>query len=315
MDAGTALPSDGMASLTVELSDPNVFGITRKSYSFPYPTSPSQGTPQVEDASGVDGSTGGGADESPKAPPEIDFGPFPNESGFRLAEWYWKSTNKSFRDFQALMKIVKSPSFDLDGVARINWRTTFNGLGHTSDDEGGAAATDGWRCTPVSIGVPFHSTLKNSGIETYHAGKFYHRSLVSVIKERLMDPTETTHFRYHPYEEHWQRNDKSRVVELFGEMYASRAFRHAHEALQKLPSTKENQGLERVLVALMLWSDGTHLTSFGNATLWPCYAFFGNESKNDRRLASGARLGRQIAYFIKVSPPLLRKSKPVLRPV
>jgi hypothetical protein len=35
---------------------------------------------------------------------------------------------------------------------------------------------------------------------------------------------------------------------------------------------------ELVIVALMFWSDVTHLTSFGDAKIWPFYMFFGNES-------------------------------------
>ncbi|THG93149.1 hypothetical protein EW026_g8011 [Hermanssonia centrifuga] len=37
--------------------------------------------------------------------------------------------------------------------------------------------------------------------------------------------------------------------------------------------------LEIVVAAIMLWSDSTHLAQFGNASLWPIYAFFGNQSK------------------------------------
>ncbi|KIJ59451.1 hypothetical protein HYDPIDRAFT_100692 [Hydnomerulius pinastri MD-312] len=31
--------------------------------------------------------------------------------------------------------------------------------------------------------------------------------------------------------------------------------------------------------SLMTWSDSTHLTHFSNASLWPFYVFFGNQSK------------------------------------
>ena len=37
--------------------------------------------------------------------------------------------------------------------------------------------------------------------------------------------------------------------------------------------------LESVIVAIMLWSDSTHLANFGNAALWPVYMFIGNLSK------------------------------------
>jgi len=36
---------------------------------------------------------------------------------------------------------------------------------------------------------------------------------------------------------------------------------------------------EKVVAALMFWSDATHLASFGTAKLWPIYMLFGNLSK------------------------------------
>lgn len=38
----------------------------------------------------------------------------------------------------------------------------------------------------------------------------------------------------------------------------------------------DNPDTEVAILALMLWSDSTHLTSFGMASLWPIYLFFGN---------------------------------------
>jgi hypothetical protein len=46
----------------------------------------------------------------------------------------------------------------------------------------------------------------------------------------------------------------------------------------------------------MFWSDATHLTAFGNAKLWPCYMFFGNESKY-RRCKPSCNLCSHVAYF------------------
>jgi hypothetical protein len=97
----------------------------------------------------------------------------------------------------------------------------------------------------------------------------------------------------------WRRNKRSPEVELYGEFYYSREFRTAHVELQKLVLSGKNADLERVVVALMFWSDGTHLTSFGTASLWPCYLYFGNESKY-RRCKPSEGLGHHVAYFEKV---------------
>ncbi|TEB21302.1 hypothetical protein FA13DRAFT_1643041, partial [Coprinellus micaceus] len=159
---------------------------------------------------------------------------------------------------------------------------------------------DGWKTTPISIDVPFHKYQPNTGVHKYFAGNFRHRSIMSVIKEKIANDDDIRRFHYQPYKAVWKRDSASPEVELYGELYSSRAFREANEQVQGLPSTKLNEGLERVVVSLMFWSDGTQLTSFGGSTLWPCYMFFGNESKY-RRCQPSELLGHQIAYFIKLS--------------
>jgi hypothetical protein len=37
--------------------------------------------------------------------------------------------------------------------------------------------------------------------------------------------------------------------------------------------------LEPVVASVMVWSDATHLANFGDASLWPFYVYFGNQSK------------------------------------
>ena len=40
--------------------------------------------------------------------------------------------------------------------------------------------------------------------------------------------------------------------------------------------------LEIAIMAVLLWSDSTHLANFGTASLWPIYMYFGNTSKYTR---------------------------------
>lgn len=144
--------------------------------------------------------------------------------------------------------------------------------------------------------------MKNSGTQRHRVCDFRHRNIVSVIKEKIANSKDSALFHYYPFKSTWRRTESSPDVEIYGELYASRAFREAHEELQKKPCTSKNDGMERVVVALMIWSDATQLTSFGTASLWPCYLFFGNKSK-DRRCRPSEGLGQQIAYFNKVSTP------------
>ncbi|KAJ3533279.1 hypothetical protein NMY22_g7397 [Coprinellus aureogranulatus] len=209
------------------------------------------------------------------APPSL--GPFKTESAFDLAEWYWQSTTKSFSEFQKLLAILTKPSFSLSDVVGINWRTAFHTLGaNASDLHGGKGdwiKDGGWLTTPISIDVPFHSRLKDPGVKPYLACNFYYRSIVGVIREKLTDRAGSSQFHYYPFKPTWKPGDGYPEVELYGELYNSRAFREAHEEVQKQAYNHRNDGLERLIVAVMLWSDSTQLTSFGSAYLWPCYLF------------------------------------------
>ena len=240
-----------------------------------------------------------------KIPTQQTYGPFKSQTAFSLADWYWGSTNKSFQDFQKLLAIFKDPDFSLTDAVDVNWKAAFHALGANENDLDSEGAhwisDDGWTSSPVMIEIPFHKQMKdNKGTsQRFSFGQFRHRRIVSVIKEKITSREDSCDFHYVPYRATWKATAESPEVELYGEMYSSRAFRDAHEELQKLPSTDMNRGRERVVLALMFWSDATHLATFANATLWPCYLFFGNESKY-RRCRPTERLANQIAYFQKV---------------
>ncbi|KAJ3549639.1 hypothetical protein NMY22_g803 [Coprinellus aureogranulatus] len=314
---GDSSSSADKAELVVLKTARNAFGITRR-YLLPHtdiPTrDPDQIVPLREDCNEPGGSRekeDGTDDHQPQRPVSVfnggssamSYGPFSSRTAFLLAEWYWQSSRKSFLDFQKLVSVFKDPEFALDDAINVNWKAAFKALGANKtdlpDEQGSWISDEGWITELVSIDIPFHNRMKEPGVKPYEVGGFRYRSIVSVIKERLSKQEDSCAFHYYPYEATWRRTSDSPEVRLYGELYASQAFREAHEALQKQPRSLRDAGLERVVVALMIWSDSTQLTSFGGASLWPCYLFFGNESKY-RRGEPSRSLGRQIAYFIKL---------------
>ncbi|KZP09584.1 hypothetical protein FIBSPDRAFT_759740, partial [Athelia psychrophila] len=137
--------------------------------------------------------------------------------------------------------------------------------------------------------------MKHPGVRQFIVKDFYHRSLVSVIREKLANPQDEAQFHYEPYELHWQPGAAGPGVRVQGELYTSPAFLKEHQTLQDAPG-EPGCTLPRVVVAMMFSSDSTHLTSFGSAKLWPCYLYFGNESKY-RRGKPTANLCNHVAYF------------------
>ena len=79
-------------------------------------------------------------------------------------------------------------------------------------------------------------------------------------------------------------------------------FIQAHRELQDSPG-ELGCDLQRVVLGLMFASDGTQLTSFGTAKLWPVYLMVGNESK-DRRAKPSCHAFEHVAYLETVRESL-----------
>jgi Plavaka transposase len=239
-------------------------------------------------------------------PDKHKFLPYPNESSFRLGHWYWNhGIQKSRQSFRELLDVVGDPKFSPNDVRHTPWNKIDEILGRNDfdeQDEGDEAewmdVDSGWKKTTITISVPFHRNTKMPGPQTYVVGDLYHRSFVSVIREKLANADNNQHFHYEPFELFWQPTDICADERVYGELYTSRAFLDAHRELQESPR-EPGCTLPRVVVAIMLWSDATHLTSFGEAKLWPCYLCFGNESKY-RRCRPTNHLANHVAYFQSV---------------
>lgn len=227
------------------------------------------------------------------------YGPFDNTSSLLLADFWWNSENeKSRNEFTKLLKILKDPSFSLEDVISADWGKLEAALNDGNDDEGWFDDA-AWISTPISISVPFHKRMNDPGTKHQVVGNLHHRKIVAVIEEKIRHCKDPSLFHYQPYEVYWVQDSESPVLRVQGELYNSPAFVEAHQRLQDQPPIP-GCNRERIVVALMFWSDETQLTAFGSAQLWPCYMFFGNESKY-RRGKTSLRLCEHIAYFESVS--------------
>ena len=234
------------------------------------------------------------------------FYPYPNKSSFLLGDWYWNGgIQKSKESFKNLIKIVGSPEFRPEDVSSTRWDSINAQLraGREEAESERPFVGPGWTKTPVNIKVPFHKCTVKPGVYDYYAGDMYHCTIISVIHEKLSNPQHDELFHYQLYNLLWHRSGSPAPINVHGELYTSEAFIQAHRDLQDSPP-EPGCNLEQVVVALMFWSDATHLTSFGNAKLWPCYMFFGNESKY-RRCKPSCCLCSHVAYFNHVCTSIL----------
>ena len=229
------------------------------------------------------------------------FHPYPNQNSFLLGEWYWNSgTQKSQQGFKDLVNIVGDTTFDPADIRTAKWDKINDKLALNDWDRDEWTEVDaGWSNTPIEIDVPFHRFTDHPGVQEYIAANFHHRSLVSIIRNKVKNAADSQHFHYEPYELYWQPTELDEELHIHGELFTSPAFVDAHKELQNSPGIP-GCNLPRVVVALMFWSDATHLTNFGDAQLWPLYMFFGNESKY-RRCKPSCNLCEHVAYFEKVT--------------
>lgn len=237
-----------------------------------------------------------------------ELGPYPNTSSFALGEWFWTGgVQKSKSDFRQLVGIITDPAFRLDDIRDTPWDRIDKELGDSGSELDWLDEPDaGWTRTAVTIRVPFAYKINKRDRnrpdpvepQDFVVENFYHRSIVSVLKERLSS-TDAHHFHMEPYELYWQPWGSDQPTRVQGEIYTSPAFIEAHNTLQESPGEPGCE-LPRVVVALMFASDSTHLTSFGQAKVWPLYMNFGNDSKY-RRSKPSSHLCNHVAYFQKVS--------------
>ena len=138
--------------------------------------------------------------------------------------------------------------------------------------------------------------------KTFSVPGLLHRNLTSVIIDAFNDPL--SHLLHlSPFKLFWHNPLTKKEERLFGELYTSDAFLAEHEEVQrhgKLPSDDLSCQREKVVAALMISSDATHLTNFGNTKAWPFYLMLGNLSKYFRSLPNSGAL-HHLAYIPSVS--------------
>lgn len=305
VNPGEHLPS---SSLNIFESPRNSYGLFRRYFSNSFPSHDPDSDLSTEDRCDVPPAvTSADLPDVPLQDENQNYGPYPNRSSFVLGEWNWNGeVQKSKSSFKALVDIIVDPDFHPDDIRETQWEAIDTVLGSSESPEIDSSEelpswvkNDArWTKTPITISVPFHRYTISPGPRDYVVPEFYHRSIISILQEALSHSLDGLHFHYEPYELYWKRNIDTGPIRVFGELYASPAFIDAHRALQA--KTKEpGCELPRFVAGLMLASDATHLTSFGNAKVWPQYLYFGNHSKY-RRCKPNCHLYYHVAYFQKV---------------
>ncbi|KAE9410585.1 hypothetical protein BT96DRAFT_984098 [Gymnopus androsaceus JB14] len=127
----------------------------------------------------------------------------------------------------------------------------------------------GLNTTRVSVKEKKAVELEVSGV--------VHQDLLSVLKEAYMDES-ASEFNLRGFKQMWQCKKGSEPIRVHGEVYTSNAFLDMEREVLASPP-EPGCDLEQVVAPIMAYSDSTHLASFGTASLWPGYLWFGSQSK------------------------------------
>jgi hypothetical protein len=221
------------------------------------------------------------------------YAPFANATQFLFYSQYRSGGQKSNTDFNAMVEVVSLPEFRQEDLAGFSAEKGDVLL----DKDPTFALEDGWDTADVQIPVPCkgHQPTESKAPKfTVHG--LHYRRIISTITSAFQS---SAFFSMHltPFKQFiqcangtWER--------AYSELYNSNAFHDEHLKIRRNFKSKTN--LETVIAGIMLWSDSTHLTSFGSASLWPIYLFLGNQSKYVRSRPTSFS-AHHLAYIPSVS--------------
>ncbi|KAJ7246854.1 hypothetical protein B0H12DRAFT_1203237 [Mycena haematopus] len=197
------------------------------------------------------------------------------------------NTAKSEGELNSLVHdVLQHPEFDVDELAKFDAGRANRQMDIDAQAEFPLLAN--FKETSIEIEVPSGSATQPSLLS----------SIVSVIKSAFADPL-SRHFHFAPFKLFHKIRGSAAQIRVFSELYNSDVFLTEHDHIQrhgKLPKDDLHCRREKIIAALMWWSDSTHLANFGTAKLWPIYLLFGNLSKYIRTMPN-AGAEHHIAYI------------------
>ncbi|KIJ53889.1 hypothetical protein M422DRAFT_242156 [Sphaerobolus stellatus SS14] len=256
---------------------PNKFGVYRK-YEY-LPT-------HRADIVVVDEEISLGIDQihAPVTPNDVgpSYFPFPNESSYKLSEYYYRpgTGGRSAMDFNELCRVVGDPSFIPSDVYRFSAHKRDNILESFTYDEDDAGneilPVGGWQRNiqvPIQIPEGKENWTSDNG-QTYYVPGLHHKSITEIVRI-WFETKENLH--YTPFELWWKQGPDTSPIRIYADISSSDALKAAHKEINTDPAFDvPGCSLERVVGAVMISSDATHLAQFGSASLWPIYAYPGN---------------------------------------
>ncbi|KAJ3820227.1 hypothetical protein F5880DRAFT_1625285 [Lentinula raphanica] len=220
---------------------------------------------------------------------------------------------KSNGEMNSLAHIIQRPDFNIAELQGYSAQAANAKVTKADEDWDYNKLKDSFQEASVDIEVP--SGDKNIPSKKFSIPGLLYRTPLSVIRAAFTSPL-AKQFHYTPFrlyqkfptsdssqdknsqDENSQnensQNEKGQRV--YTDLYNSDAFLREHSLVQRAPTDDPECKCEKVVAALMCWSDATLLANFGTAKLWPVYMLFGNLSKYIRALPNSGAVNH-LAYI------------------
>jgi hypothetical protein len=127
------------------------------------------------------------------------------------------------------------------------------------------SAQDQWLETSVFISLPCDGVKHASEAVApkFEVKGLYHRSIVEVVRSALAEPA-AQKFHLFPFREYWKPSPDKSAERIYSEAFTADYFLGQYE---KILHTNPQKKRIPVMIGMKIWSDSTHLASFGTASL------------------------------------------------
>ncbi|KAJ3741036.1 hypothetical protein DFH05DRAFT_1528856 [Lentinula detonsa] len=262
----------------------NSFGLWRE-----YPRRPSHDPDQevgIEDLSNLphqptDSIDGSESSDSPLNPTQTLLTAWQNNG----------NPTKSNGEMNRLAEIIQRSEFRAEELQDYNAHTANSKITNRDENWDYNRLKDSFSETSLEIEVP--SGDSNIPPKKFSIPQLLYRKPLAVIHVAFTDHL-ASKFHFSPFRLFQKIGDGAQRIRT--DLYDSDAFLKAHDDIQLAPTDDKHCKREKVVAALMCWSDATQLANFGTAKLWPLYMLFGNLSKYIRVMPNSGAV-HHLAYI------------------
>ncbi|KIM56238.1 hypothetical protein SCLCIDRAFT_133111 [Scleroderma citrinum Foug A] len=198
------------------------------------------------------------------------FAPFLNATTWQLISWFYNSSpQKSLQDLDNLVhNVILADDFDREDLHEFGVRCETKWLDDAPRDPSSPLfSSDGWHTVSIPIRLPCKKVKQpEDQAPVFLMEGLHYWPITEVVKSAFKEPVAEM-FHTMPYKLYWQPDKTCPPEHVITKLYTADTMLEEHEKIKSNHLKVSGCNLETVIATIMIWSDSTHLASFGNAAL------------------------------------------------